>query len=67
MWKAFARHRRARAQLMLALMTTLRRVYAEDDPYLQWLRNLGVKLTMASGPVKRQVIREALGLGPLAA
>ena len=67
MWHAFARHRRARAQLMLALMTTLRRVYAEDDPYLQWLRNLGVKLTMASGPVKRQVIREALGLGPLAA
>lgn len=67
MWNAFARHRRARAQLMLALMTTLRRVYSEDDPYLQWLRNLGVKLTMASGPVKRQVIREALGLGPLAA
>ncbi len=67
MWSAFARHRRARARLMLTLMSALRRVYAEDDPYLQWLRNLGVKLTMASGPLKRQVIREALGLGPLAA
>ena len=51
---------------MLGLMTTLREVYSEDDPYLQWLRNLGVKLTASARPIKRQVIREALGLGPLA-
>lgn len=65
-WKRFARHRRTRAQLMLGLMTALREVYSEDDPYLQWLRNLGVKLTATVTPVRRQVIREALGLGPLA-
>jgi 2-octaprenylphenol hydroxylase len=65
-WKSFARHRRTRAQLMLGLMTALREVYSEDDPYLQWLRNLGVKLTARATPVRRQVIREALGLGPLA-
>lgn len=67
MWNRFARHRRTRAQLLLTLMSTLRRVYAEDDPYLQWLRNLGVNLTMRSGPIRQQVIREALGLGALAA
>jgi ubiquinone biosynthesis UbiH/UbiF/VisC/COQ6 family hydroxylase len=67
MWNRFARHRRARAALLLTLMSTLRRVYAEDDPYLQWLRNLGVNLTMRSGPIRQQVIREALGLGALAA
>ena len=67
MWNRFARHRRTRAQLLLNLMSTLRRVYAEDDPYLQWLRNLGVNLTMRSGPIRQQVIREALGLGALAA
>ena len=65
-WKAFARQRRARAAVMLSLMTLLRRAYAEDDPYLQWLRSLGVSFTSRFGPLKKQIIREAMGLGPLA-
>lgn len=66
-WLRFARQRRVRSLLMLSAMTALRQVYAEDDPYLQWLRNVGVSLTSRIRPLKRQVIREALGLGPLAA
>lgn len=65
-WQRFARQRRARSLLMLSAMTALKQVYAEDDPYLQWLRNVGVSLTSRIRPLKRQVIREALGLGPLA-
>jgi len=65
-WSSFARQRRARAQVMLSLMTLLRRTYAQNDPYLQWLRSLGVRLTTRFEPLKKQVIREALGLGPLA-
>ncbi len=63
----FARQRRTRSLLMLGAMTALRQVYAEADPYLQWLRILGVSLSARSAPLKRQVIREALGLGPVAA
>ena len=66
-WSAFARQRRTRAQLMLALMAGLKHVYAQDEPLLQLIRNLGVRLTREIEPLKRQLVREALGLGPLAA
>jgi 2-octaprenylphenol hydroxylase len=66
LWQTFARQRRARAQMMLALMTGLRRTYAARGPVSGWLRNLGVNWLEQSEPLKQQFIREALGLGPLA-
>ena len=66
LWRPFARQRRARAQLMLRLMAGFRTVYAQDDPLLQWLRNVGVSALNRAVPVKRQLMAEALGLGPLA-
>ena len=66
LWQTFARQRRMRARLVLQLMHTLRHVYANGDPTFGWLRNVGVGWLNRTGPVKRQIVREALGLGPLA-
>lgn len=66
LWRPFARQRRARAQLMLRVMAGFRTVYAQDDPLLQWLRNVGVSALNRAVPLKRQLMAEALGLGPLA-
>ncbi len=65
-WQPFARRRRSRSLLMLGAMTALKTVYAQSDPYLQWLRNVGVAATVRAGPLKQQLIREALGLGAVA-
>jgi 2-octaprenylphenol hydroxylase len=65
-WLAFARRRRVRSRLMVDIMGGLRRVYASNDPLLQWVRNIGVAWVDSSALLKRQIIREALGLGPLA-
>ena len=66
LWRAFARKRRTRAQLMVAAMAGFRYAYAEDSPALTWLRNSAVGWINGAATVKQQVIREALGLGPLA-
>jgi len=66
LWGKFARQRRARSQIMLSLMTGFRRVYAASDPLSQWLRNSGVDWLNQAGILKSQLIKEALGLGPVA-
>lgn len=66
LWGKFARQRRARSQIMLSLMTGFRRVYAASDPLSQWLRNTGVDWLNQAGILKRQLMKEALGLGPVA-
>jgi 2-octaprenylphenol hydroxylase len=66
LWRKFARQRRARSQIMLSLMTGLRKAYARSDPLSQWLRNSGVGWLNQTGLLKRQLVREALGLGPIA-
>ncbi len=66
LWRAFARKRRTRAQLMVAAMAGFRYAYAGSSPALTWLRNSAVGWINATGTVKQQIIREALGLGPLA-
>lgn len=66
LWRKFARQRRARAQMMLGLMVALRRCYAAGGPVAQLLRNAGVAWLNGAEAVKGQLIREAMGLGPLA-
>ena len=65
-WRTFARRRQVRARLMVAAMAGFRHAYAERSPTLTWLRNGTVDWINGSTLVKRQIIREALGLGPLA-
>ncbi|MFV2089592.1 MAG: FAD-dependent oxidoreductase [Pseudomonadales bacterium] len=65
-WRGFARKRRARAQLMIALMAGFKSVYAEGGPTVQWLRNSAIAWLNSAEPIKQQLMREALGVGPLA-
>jgi ubiquinone biosynthesis UbiH/UbiF/VisC/COQ6 family hydroxylase len=64
-WRALDRQRRARAWLMLGVMGALRQVYARGDPLSQWMRNLGVGWLNRATPIKRQIMLEAMGLGPV--
>ena len=66
-WRPFARRRRMRSRLMVAAMTGFRRGYALAGPLPNWVRNQTIRWLNGAGPVKEQIIREALGLGPLAA
>ena len=66
LWTSYARQRRARAKLLLTLMAGLQKAYAASDPLRGWLRNAGVGLIDHSSLLKTQLVREAMGLGPLA-
>ena len=65
-WRRFAIRRRARAQSMLKLMDFFDRTYGASGPYGRWARNLGIRTINRVPAVKYQLMREAMGLGPLA-
>ncbi len=62
-WRGFALRRRARAEVMIALMRALRDGYAYGGPVGRWIRNSGVRMIDAAPAMKRQLIREAMGMG----
>ena len=66
LWRAFARRRKARSIAMMRFLAGLRAFYAMRQPLPHWVRNAGMRLVNRTGPVKRQLIREAMGLGPIA-
>jgi len=66
LWQGFARRRRLRAELMVRAMDAFAMVYRISDPGLNWLRNVAVDLLNGAPPLKRQLIREALGFGVFA-
>jgi 2-polyprenylphenol 6-hydroxylase len=66
LWRGFARRRELRAQLMVRAMDAFANAYRLADPGLAWLRNMAVQLLNDAPPLKRQLIREALGYGILA-
>ena len=60
-----ARYQRGRKSdnlLMLGLMDGFRRLFGANDLRLRWLRNTGLNLTDRSGPLKRFLIRQAMGI-----
>jgi ubiquinone biosynthesis UbiH/UbiF/VisC/COQ6 family hydroxylase len=65
-WRRFARQRRLRSQMVLALMSGFRRAYSAGGPLASWVRNTGVGWLDRAEPLKAQIMREALGVGPLA-
>lgn len=68
-WRAFSRQRRTRSKLMMASMRTLLASYCgphAGNPWMRLARNAGVRFVDAAPEVKAQLIREAMGLGPLA-
>lgn len=69
-WRTFAQARRRRSKLMLALMRTLLAAYCgphAGNPWMRLARNSAVRWIDASAGAKAQLVREAMGLGPLAA
>ena len=66
LWRTFARRRKARAQAMVRMLAALQGFYGFKQPAVQWLRNAGVRWVNDFAPLKRQIIIEAMGLGPLA-
>ena len=68
-WRDFARERRARSKTMMTLMRTLLAAYCgtgAGEPWLRLARNAAVRAIDASPAIKAQLVREAMGLGPLA-
>ena len=68
-WRGFARERRGRSKLMMASMRVLLAAYCgprAGEPWMRLARNAGVRLIDASTGVKAQLVREAMGLGPMA-
>ena len=61
-WRALARRRRVRGEIMVRAMDAFRMLYASSDPALQWLRNVGVDLVNRTPLVKIELMKEALGL-----
>ena len=51
---------------MVALMKALSTAYGLRDPVARWARNVGVRWIDGTAAVKRQLILEAMGIGPLA-
>ena len=69
-WRDYARARRARSKFMLALMRALLTAYCgrrAANPWRRWARNETLRWIDRQAPLKAQLIREAMGLGPLAA
>ena len=66
LWSAFDAKRKLRATSMVQLMSFFSNVYALQSPYMRLLRNAGVRWVNANEGLKRQLIREAMGIGPIA-
>ena len=68
-WRGFARERRMRSKLLMAAMRGLLAAYCgprATNPWMRLARNTGVRFIDAASPIKAQLVREAMGLGPLA-
>ena len=52
--------------MMIGLMSGFGGVYAQSGPYARLLRNVGVRAVDSIAPLKSQLVREAMGFGPVA-
>lgn len=59
--RRYARRRAEPVGLMRATTDGLARLFAADDPGLRWLRNAGLRAVDSAVPLKRALIRHALG------
>jgi 2-polyprenyl-6-methoxyphenol hydroxylase-like FAD-dependent oxidoreductase len=66
LWRRFARQRHQRSLALIRLFAGLQSVYSSTDPAVGWLRNFGVATLGGLDAIKQQIMREAMGLGPLA-
>jgi len=60
--RRYERARKGNNLEMLALMDLFKRVFSNQNQALSILRNFGLNLADASGPLKRNLVRRAMGL-----
>ncbi|WP_421868646.1 FAD-dependent monooxygenase [Motiliproteus sp.] len=60
--RRYQRRRQGENLQMMATMAAFRHLYGEVPPVVHWLRNVGMKQVAATGPLKRLLVRHALGL-----
>ena len=63
--QTLARSRRAKAIIMQQLMSMFDSTWRWDEPLSHWLRNFGVRTFSHVPAIKKQLIREAMGFGPM--
>ena len=69
LWRDYARNRRRRSKMMMALMRGLLEAYCGTGAHGPWrrlARNEALRWIEASDAVKAQLVREAMGLGAFA-
>lgn len=65
-WQRFVRQRAARSASMIRMLELLQKTYGNPNPGVTLLRNMGIQAFNALHGIKQQVMREAMGLGPIA-
>ncbi len=66
LWRAFNAKRQLRSRTMAQLMKFFSTIYALQSPFARLIRNTGVHWVNENPGLKRQLIREAMGYGPIA-
>lgn len=65
LWRRYAARRKVRSRGMISIMQFFESTYKWSDPYARLLRNVGVRKLDRSFRLKRQLMREAMGMGPI--
>lgn len=60
--RRYSRRRRGHNSLLMHTMTGFQKLFGADDLGLRLLRNAGLNIVDRLGPVKNQIVREAMGL-----
>ena len=60
--RRYQRRRKGDNLAMMAAMDGFKRLFGGDELPLRWLRNTGLRTVDGMGPVKRRIIRQAMGL-----
>ena len=60
--RRYQRRRKTDNLVMMAAMEGFKRLFEQDALPLRWLRNTGMRLLASVPPVKRRIVREAMGV-----
>ncbi|MEP1471238.1 MAG: UbiH/UbiF/VisC/COQ6 family ubiquinone biosynthesis hydroxylase [Halieaceae bacterium] len=61
--RRYQRRRKGDNLLMMAAMDGFKRLFEQQAPPIRWLRNAGMRQVGRMLPVKREIIRRAMGIG----
>ena len=62
MLKRYQRQRKGDNLAMMAAMDGFKRLFEQQAPPIRWLRNAGMRGVGSLAPLKRRIIRQAMGV-----